>query len=60
VYVGSGGSNLLYAVHAANGTKFWNFDTSSSFGYGMSSPTLSADGKVVYVGTFPDVYAVNV
>jgi outer membrane protein assembly factor BamB len=54
-YVGGNDRNV-YAVNAVSGTKLGNFTT----GGVESSPTLSSDGKVVYVGSFDyNLYAVN-
>ena len=47
MYVG-GDANNLYAVNASTGSKIWSFLTDDSVG---SSPALSSDGKIVYVGS---------
>ncbi|MDO9265314.1 MAG: PQQ-binding-like beta-propeller repeat protein [Desulfosalsimonadaceae bacterium] len=54
IYFGS--RNALYAVNA-NGTLKWSFNTGD---YVFSSPAVSTDGRVVYVGSSNgSLYAIN-
>eukprot|EP00812_Abedinium_dasypus_P003020 NODE_13709_length_240_cov_81.778378.p2 GENE.NODE_13709_length_240_cov_81.778378~~NODE_13709_length_240_cov_81.778378.p2 ORF type:complete len:58 (-),score=11.01 NODE_13709_length_240_cov_81.778378:49-222(-) len=44
-------------IDAASGTKMWSYQTGD---YVVSSPALSLDGEVVYVGSQDDnLYAVS-
>ena len=48
----------LYAVNSADGSQKWAFPTGDEV---QSSPTLSPDGAVVYVGSQDNsLYAFNV
>lgn len=45
---------VLFAVHASNGTQKWNFtstvETNAPFSNAVSTPTVGADGTMVYIG----------